>query len=230
LDKKPDWTGLPSTSRAPDDSPSLTNNHREREVVPPYEDTGPTNEVTNAVRSYSDVVASRSPSRNRQRPVLPLDGLVAGPEVSNVPIGSNNENIAYSGESEVRDSNDGVETPDKLEWTMVRRRHSLGSFRENEKRPLTSEQKKVVSMAKDSLTAEQKQKIQLQQKKVRKRDNSSSSRGEGPSEPKRKAKDPQEWGNVDFSRENLGMEAQATALEFFKRKLKDQKHSKKKTH
>jgi hypothetical protein len=175
-------------------------------------------------------VASRSPSRSRQRPVLPLDGLVAGPEVSNVPIGSNNENIAYSGESEVRDSNDGVETPDKLEWTMVRRRHSLGSFRENEKRPLTSEQKKVVSMAKDSLTAEQKQKIQLQQKKVRKRDNSSSSRGEGPSEPKRKAKDPQEWGNVDFSRENLGMEAQATALEFFKRKLKDQKHLKKKTH
>jgi hypothetical protein len=85
-------------------------------------------------------------------------------------------------------------------------------------------------MAEEGLTAEQKKKVQLRQKKVRKRDNSSSSRGEGPSEPKGKAKDPREWGNVDFSRENLDMEAQAAALEFFKRKLKDQKHSKKKTH
>jgi hypothetical protein len=227
-------TGVtPQSSRAPEESPSLIGtNHREREVVPPYEDAGPNNEVTNAVRSYSDVVASRSPSRSRERPVLPSDGLVAGPENSNAPVVSSNENIAYSGESGMHDSNEGVETPDKLEWTTVRRRRarSLGSFRDNEKRPLTSDQKKVVSMAEEGLTAEQKKKVLLRQKKVQRRDNSSSSRGEGPSEPKGKSRDPREWGNVDFSRENLDVDAQAAALEFFKHQLRDKKHSKGKTH
>ena len=116
-------TGVtPLSGWVSDESPLPIDNHSEQEVIPPYEDSGPHNEVTSAVWLYSNVAASRSPSRSGDRPVLPSGGLVAGPEVLNVPIESNNENIAYSGESEARDSNEGVKMPDKLEWTTVQRR------------------------------------------------------------------------------------------------------------
>ena len=227
-------TGVTTQSgRVQNDSPSpIDNDNREREVVPLYEDMSPSNEATYVARSYSDVVASRPPSRSRERPVVPSGGLVTGPENSDAPIRSSNEVIAYSGESEGHGSNEEVETPNKLEWTTVQRRRarSLGSFRDNENRPLTSEQKKVVNMAENGLTTEQREKFQLRQKKVQRRDDSLSSRGEGPSEPKKKAIDPREWGNVDFGRENLDIEAQAAALESYKKQLKDKRRSKEKAH
>ena len=54
-----------------------------------------------------------------------------------------------------------------------------------------------------------------------------SSRGEGPSNRKDKTIDPREWGNVDFSRENLDIDTQIAALKSFKAQLKAQKRSQK---
>ena len=157
-------TGTTQPDRVQNESPSLLDiESQEQEVIPQPMGSVPAAGVADAVRLYSEIVDLRPPSRSRERPVAPSGGLVAGPENSVVPIRSNDENVASSGDSEGHGSNEGVETPDRLEWTTVQRRRarSLGSFRENEKRPLTSEQKRVVSMAEGGLTAEQRQKVHL---------------------------------------------------------------------
>ena len=87
------------------------------------------------------------------------------------------------------------------------------------KSTLTAEQDKAVKKATEGMTIEQRKQVQIRQEKIRpRRDNSVSSRDEGPSNLNNKGKtiDPREWGNVDFDREELDIDAQAAALESFK--------------
>lgn len=64
-----------------------------------------------------------------------------------------------------------------------------------------------------TLSKSQKELIQKRKQKLahRRRD-SSSSRGEGPSEPKGKGIDPREWGNANLSQESLDIDVQTAAL------------------
>ena len=55
-----------------------------------------------------------------------------------------------------------------------------------------------------------------------------SSRGEGTSKLKGKNVDPCEWGNIDFSRESLDIDAQMAALKSYKAQLKARKRFQKK--
>jgi hypothetical protein len=174
------------------------------------------------LRSYSDVVASRPPSPNRERPTLPTGiptgnpGVVRVPEHPSVP---NNEDVgdvsggyATSGEVETN--------PDRADshWTTVQRRRtrSLESIRNQRVKPLTAEQTRAVKKAAEGMTAEQKQHLQRRHEKVRPRRDSLSSHGEGPSNPKGKDIDPREWGNVNISPDSYDVGAQAAALNSWK--------------
>ena len=60
------------TGQALDESPSLINiDNSSNEVAPRVEGPVPIAEATTAIRSYSDVVASRSPLPQRERPAVP---------------------------------------------------------------------------------------------------------------------------------------------------------------
>ena len=68
------------------------------------------------------------------------------------------------------------------------------------------------------MTHEQKQQVQHRQERIQPRcEGSVSSQGEGTSRPKGKAIDPKEWGNLDLSDKELGIGAQAAALDSFKK-------------
>ena len=223
------------SERALNESPSLIDvDTHSNEVAPQDEGSTPVTKSTGPVRLYSDAVALRPPSPRREKlaqpsgkPVRDLDTKV--PERTSEVEGSREED---GSQNEGDSSSKEVETPDKVEypsWTTVKRRRARSEGSLQYKKPLTSEQANAVKRAAEGLTAEQKQKILRRQEKVRsRRDASVSSRGEGPSKPKGKAIDPREWGNVDFSRENLDVEAQAAALKTFKAQAKTAKeHSKK---
>ena len=72
------------TGRTPDKSPSLIDiDNFSNEVAPHAEDPVPITETTVVVCSYSDVVASRSPSPRGERPDVPFQisgGPIVGPE------------------------------------------------------------------------------------------------------------------------------------------------------
>ena len=115
-----------------------------------------------------------------------------------------------------------LETPDKVEdshWTTVVHRCAWESFEKSLRniKHLTAKQLDTVSKATTDMTTAQKQKIQQWQEKVRpRRESSSLTWGEGPSKPKEKGIDPQEWGTVNISQESLDLEAQAAVLKLFK--------------
>ena len=99
------------------------------------------------------------------------------------------------------------------------------------KKSLTTEQRKVVDLAAEKLTKEQQQKFQKRQVNVHPRcDSPTSSWGEGPSRPKGKTIDPQEWGNVNFSQESLNVDAQAAAWDSLNKQHTSTKHPKENNH
>ena len=111
-------------------------------------------------------------------------------------------------------------TPDQVDyhWTMVqhRRTHSHGLLQE--KGTVTMEQALAIKLATERMTCEQKPQVQRCQEKIQpRREGSVSSRGEGPSRPKGKGIDPKEWGNLNLSDEELSIEAQAAALDSFRK-------------
>jgi hypothetical protein len=227
------------TSRAADEPPSYTleTDIPLNEIAPHTEDSVPNSEATIAARLYSDVTASRPPSPMRDRPVSPLNNPVVGSGRMNVPRRPDDRDAHNSDESssDGQESSEEVETPDKIEsvpWTTIQRKRarSLDSF-ENKRRQLTHEQTKAIKEATEKMTAGQKQQIQRRQEKVRPRQDSSvSSRGEGPSRPKGKGVDPLEWGNVNISRDSLDIDAQAAALDSYKKQSKNTDYSKKRKH
>ncbi|KAF8814448.1 hypothetical protein BYT27DRAFT_7265826 [Phlegmacium glaucopus] len=160
----------------------------------------PTTNATTAPRMYSDVVASRSPSPQRETAVVPLEH----------PVGVVND----------------LEEEDSP-WTTVKRRraHSPGSTKRTRKhrlgvsssaKQLTTEQHQLVKAAAEALTKQQKQHIHRRHAKVRARQSESvSSREEGTSKPKGKAPDPREWGNSGLTQEELDIETQAAVLDSY---------------
>ena len=223
------------TGQATDDTLVNVANQSD-EAAPPYAETSvPDTETRSAVRMYSDVVASRPPSPLpvRERPVVPLVGPAAGPDLMRVVVPEPSNDGSYGSHGLDNEGSVEVETPDQPEyhsWQKVQRKRARSDGALYNKDSLTSAQTQAVKRAAAGLTAEQRQQILLRQERVRpRRDDSVSSRGEGPSRPKGKTTDPREWGNVDFSRENLDINAQMAALKNFKAQLKAKKRAQKKS-
>jgi hypothetical protein len=203
------------------------------EVAPPYAETSvPDTETRSAVRMYSDVVALRPPSPIRERPVVPLVGPATGPDHARVVAPEPSNDGSYGGRGSDNEGSVEVETPDQPEyhsWKNVQRKRACSDSALHNKGTLTLEQREAVKLAAKGLTKEQQQKLLQQQEKVQpRRDSSMSSRGEGTSKLKGKNVDPREWGNIDFSRENLDIDAQMAALKSYKAQLKARKRSQKK--
>lgn len=187
--------------------------------VPPHI-TGllaPRTGATVAVHLYSDVVALRTPSPSKERPVVPSrtpemelnSTLVMDPDQP----GNGLENIGMNtSEVPIDEYNSSMEvgTPDQADshWTMVQRRRTRSQGSIPDKRTVTREQVKAIELATKWMTRKQRQQVERRHKKVQtKRKDSVSSQGEGPSEPKGKGIDPREWGNVQLSNEDLDTEA-----------------------
>ena len=117
------------TGQALDESPSLIDiDNSSNEVAPRVEGPVPIAEATTAIRSYSDVVASRSPSPRRERLAVPRQasgGPTMGPERAQVQDHLSSErNVDNSKDSEEENiTRENLETPDKVEyyskWTTV---------------------------------------------------------------------------------------------------------------
>ena len=181
-------------------------------------------------RTYSDVVASRSPSLRRERPLLPSDeseSSVTTDEDLSVArhVDTESQNNMHLNRPIVPQpsAEKGPESGNELPWTTVQRRRARSqSSSKQDDQHLTVEQARSVKLAMDSMTSSQKGALLRRQAKVRPRqDSSASSRGEGPSKLKGKGRDPRDWGDVNISFESLDLEAQMAALNSFKRKRLD---------
>ena len=247
--------GVANQPRARNESPQRQMTPSPTRDLPPYIVGGypPVNRPT---ALYSDVVASRPPSPQKEASSTTVVQSEKVPEVERTSIGRSvptnravlvNDKILTIPESGTS-SEDVIPAQDTGDdpWTTVRRQRtrSLDAFEPvrkvvpegNVARGLTREQVQTVQAATDTLTHGQKETIRDRQKKVthRKRDSSSSSRGEGMSKSKGKGVDPREWGNVDLSDEDLDVGAQEAALRLFahEKKMSKQKDGKteKETH
>ena len=149
-------------SRDLDESPSLIDiDSVSNELATHPEGSVPNAEATNAIRSYSDVMASRPPSPRRERPVLPTESPMDSGN-ANTPEQPDNASYANDGNSseEEDSSNREIETPDKPEyWTTVQRKCTYGKDYVQIKKSLTAEQSQTVKMAAEGLTKDQKEKI-----------------------------------------------------------------------
>ena len=196
--------------------------------------------ATVVVHSYSDVVASRTPSPSRERPTVPsripeLDPnstLVLNPDQASHGRGNNGTS---GSEVPVDSYNSSMEvgTPDQADshWTTVQRRRTRSHGSLPDKRTVTNEQVKAFDLATERMTRDQRQQIKRRQEKIQsRREDSVSSRGEGPSDPKGKMTDPREWGGLNLSNEDLNLKAQAAALKSFKFDKKMLEHSKEKSY
>ena len=196
--------------------------------------------ATVVVRSYSDVMASRTPLPSRERPIEPsripeLDPnstLVLNLDQSS--LGHRNDRTSGS-EIPIDNYNSSMEvgTPDQADshWTTVQCRHTRSHSSLPDKRTITHEQVKAFDLATERMTHEQKQQIKRRQEKVQpQREDSVSSRGEGPSDPKGKMTDLREWGGLNLSSEDLNMEAHVAALRSFDKKTLDYSKEKKSKH
>ena len=173
---------------------------------------------------YSHVVTSR-PSSPRKETETSI-----AQSTSN-PIGSG-ETVEVSPLPEIVDSTSSEEDePSKMKekdlpWTTVNRRcaRSLDLPSEGRvpkgrdmipNRKLTREQAQAVETATTNMTTPQKEVLCRRQKKIvsARKGSPTPSQGEGLSKRKGKGIDPQEWGNINISRESLDVDAQAVALE-----------------
>ena len=189
-----------------------------------------------AVALYSDIAASRPPSPRKEMstsPAEPVDH--PSEEVDSEGVFGYSKTEANANKKNAHDKKKNTTSSDENEpsreleeqpWTPVRRRraqsldsvprgHETNREREIQAQKLTTEQDRAVKAAVLAMNQEQSELIQRRQERVITRsDQRSPSRGEGPSNlnPKGKAIDPREWGNVDLNPEELDVEAQAAAL------------------
>ena len=196
------------------------------EGVPSLGNPIPNSEAISAVWSYGDVVALKPPMPRRERPVAPYEGSREDPS-HGIGLECPGVQSAVENDSQISSSlgsykpEEEIETPDKIEyppWTKIQCRHvhSHSTIRSNKKFH-TSEQLRAVKIAKKNLTTPQKKMVEWRQDKVwPRRDESTSTRGEGPSNPKGKGINPWELGNINISHKSLDLEAQAAALDSFK--------------
>ena len=187
-------------------------------------------EATVAVRSYSQVVASRPPSPADVRPLSPAQArpalLVDDPlrDQSGTtstyrrddPVNSNDNVISAPGYTQ-SENGEYPEREDNSPWTTVRRRRARSHDTPQRKKPLTAEQQQIVKIAADKMTDEQRKAVRRRQQNIQiRRGCSPINQGKVSTRQKGKTIDPREWGNVNISRESLDLEAQAIALDSFK--------------
>jgi len=90
---------------------------------------------------------------------------------------------------------------------------------------LRTEKETVFNRAEEQLTTAQKEHISRRYEKInekpRKETEPSTSRGEGPSNPKGKSVDPRNWGAAQLSDEDIDVDTQCAALESFKKHRKE---------
>ena len=207
-----------------------------KETPPHVAGIVPSNAGANVnIRSYSDVVASRTPSNSRERPVVPLGIPAREPNRTLVlnqdqqQEGPGNYRIDES-EVPIDDFNSSMEvgTPDRADshWTTVHRRHTRIHGSLPDKKTVTAEQVHAIELATERMTQEQWQQVQRRLERVQpRREESVSSWGEGPSKPKGKMTDPHEWGNLNLSEEELSLEAQTAVLNLFAKNIKNTEYS-----
>ena len=169
----------PQPSQPPVETPDV---YSTNEAPPQYEGAVSNAEATSRVRLYSDAVALRSPSPHRERPSVPTLGPTIGPARVETPKpsvdGSEEDRSRDTREIEDDGSERVAETPDKPEyarWTKVQHKRARSDSALPNKKPLTTEQKKLVDLAADKLTKEQQRKFQKRQKNIRPRRGSSTS-------------------------------------------------------
>ena len=182
---------------------------------------------------YSDVVVSRPPSPQKETSSVTAVHSVERPDAERLSVsqlrledtahtyGSWNIEIVgqYTSSEETISPQDQGDT----QWTMVKHRRacSLGSIERVNKThsknhgidKLTLEQTQAIEKVTSILTEDQKRTLEKRKRNLtHKRQQSSSSWGEGPSKQKGKGIDPREWGNLNISQESLDIGAQAAAL------------------
>ncbi|KAF8800081.1 hypothetical protein BYT27DRAFT_7175738 [Phlegmacium glaucopus] len=120
-----------------------------------------------ALRTYSDVVASRPPSPVKEISVLPSGSPVEGAIRASEPDRLINETLITEINNDVEierftssDSGDIATRKNELPWTTVRRRRARSLSSLEKSRNLTHEQSQAVKIAAEALTAKQKQRIQ----------------------------------------------------------------------
>ena len=158
-------------SRDIDESPSIIDpDSYSNEEASRQGDHAPHAEATTAVRTYSDVVASRPPSPRGQRPVLPFENPTENLDNARAPDRARDEStVADDGNGVDAEGDGNIETPDKPEysrWTRVQRKRARSESSLPNKKTLTFAQRKVVQLAEKGLTKEQQQKLQRRQEKV----------------------------------------------------------------
>jgi hypothetical protein len=172
--------------------PFYSPDHSRGEIVNHPEGIHPGTVADTMLRTYSDVVAARSPSPGRERLPMPSGGPNTDNNGRDANIHLENECSNHSDVesidvarnppsegSETHESNEG------LEWSTVRRRRARNRSNAKKMKPLSSEQNRVVKVATQGMTNEQKLAFQCRHEKVRaQRAESVSSRGEGPSRRK----------------------------------------------
>ena len=229
--------------------------------VPIIRDSPPHLEVPRTIPGptialYSDIVASRSlsPRVGAEAQLLAISPEDVGNERVNNHLadenlayisteGNNNRNVENITSSEVTSAPKGSEDG---QWTTVKRRrvrslssigrtHRINNSDNNGRQALTKEQVHVVQAATNELTNAQKQNYQRRHKAVARKNSTSPSRGEGPSEKKGKGIDPREWGNIGISLDEFDVKAQRAAFESLSKKrktsrVKEKWYSKPRTH
>ena len=116
-------------------------------------------EATVAVRSYSQVVASRPPSPAQARPALLVDDPLRDQSGTTStyrrddPVNSNDNVISAPGYTQ-SENGKHPEREDNSPWTTVRRRRARSHDTPQRKKPLTAEQQQIVKIAADKMTDE----------------------------------------------------------------------------
>ena len=193
-----------------------------------------------ASRPSSPVIASEEGTLRRIPPKVQVQSTTAKERIpASAGVAFKNDNVVLDRES---DSSDLSETGDwddnpnpwiKVVPRRTRSLDSLNSARMNVNfittnknlKALKTGKETVLSQAESQLTTAQKKQISRRyekiQEKPRKRAESSTSRGEGPSEPKGKNIDPRNWGAAQLSDDDLDVDAQRAALESFENHHKE---------
>lgn len=162
-------------------------------------------------RLYSDVLASRSSSPNKE------SDNISSPAVGQTVQFENTQPVHKESTNESDDSDDS-----KGKWTTVQRRraHSLDSPKRgrkilhNNSSKLSSAQKEVVKAATENMTKEQKARVQRRQQVVQ----SETKEQDEPVIHKDKGKnvDLREWGNIKITEEELIPETQEIMFQKYK--------------
>jgi hypothetical protein len=137
-------------------------------------------------------------------------------------------------ESDLSSSERSAESGDDQhsEWKTVQGKHrrKIPSREASEERrglsELSQEQEHLVKLVENKLTETDCKTIEARQHTLNLNRESSESRGEGTSQDKGKALDPQNWGNIELDDEDVDLDTQKAALASFRKaqELKEAEH------